>query len=162
MQQAITFAPFAANHRRTTALIVAVTLLFTAVTACDKAVPTADSIESLSKSLTAAGLSVQPAATPDRIDAGLFNTTSALITASREKVLAYEFATEAEAEAAASKVVPDGSGIGLKYVNWRATPHFYRRGKLIVIYEGEQKLMTDTLSAAMGPRFAGGEPETGT
>lgn len=153
--------PFTAIRLRAIPFIVALALLSAELTACGKPVPAADSIETLSKSLTAAGLSVQDLAMPDRIDAGLFNTTSALITASREKVLAYEFSSEAEAEAAASKVSPDGSGIGLKYVNWRATPHFYRRGKLIVIYEGEQKLMTDTLSAALGPRFAGGEPEPG-
>ena len=146
------------SPRKTSVFLFAVivVLLVAGATACRKGVPPAADIASLQLSLKAAGLQVQPPAAPGLLDSGLFVAQSALIVASKEKVLAYEFPDESSAQAAASKVSPDGSGIGSKYVNWAVKPNYYRRGKLIAIYDGKAKPMTDALTAAMGPRFAGG------
>ena len=77
--------------------------------------------------------------------------------ASGETVLAYEFATLEDAASQVAIVSSDGYGIGFKYVNWTGTPYFYSNGRLIVIYDGGQSLITDVLSAAMGEPFAGGD-----
>jgi hypothetical protein len=123
--------------------------------ACAGKIPPAQDIASLSKSLGAAGFTVQPPAPAGLLDAGLFEARSVVLMASREKVLAYEFPDEESAQAAAAKVSPDGFGVGSKYVNWATPPSFYRRGKLIAIYEGKTKLVNDALKEAMGPKFAG-------
>ena len=146
-----------AARRTHVALFVLVAVLLVAgAAACRNGVPPAADIASLQTSLKAAGLQVGPAATPGKLDAALFTAQSALILASKEQVLAYEFPDDSSAQAAASKVSPDGSGIGTKYVNWSSTPNYYRRGRLIAIYDGKAKPVTDALAAAMGPRFAGG------
>ncbi len=125
--------------------------------ACGGSIPPASDFATLSKSLESAGLSVEPAVKPGPVDSNLFQAPSVLIVASKEGVLAYEFTTASEAAEAASKVSPDGSGIGPKYVNWRSVPNFYRSGRLIVIYDGKQTLINETLTSALGPRFAGGD-----
>ena len=44
----------------------------------------------------------------------------------------------------------------MKYVNWSNTPKFYKNGNMIVVYDGTQELITNTLASAMGDLFAGG------
>ena len=80
------------------------------------------------------------------------------MTASGQNILAFEFSTLEEAAEQAALVSPDGYGIGLKYVNWSEGPQFFHNGKMIVVYDGSQMLVIDTLTTAMGERFAGEEP----
>ena len=40
-------------------------------------------------------------------------------------------------------------------VNWVATPHFYKTGKLIVLYVGDNMTVISTLETVLGPQFAG-------
>ena len=86
---------------------------------------------------------------------GLFSVSGIELTASGEQILAFEFATPEEASEQAALVSEDGYGIGLKYVNWIATPQFFKNGKMIVVYDGSQSLVTSTLIAAMGEQFVG-------
>jgi hypothetical protein len=128
-----------------------------AAAACGSQIPQAADVPSLSESLRAAGLKVSPPAAMGRLDAALFEAEGSLLVASSEKILAYQFKSEEAATQAAAKVSPDGSGIGNTYVNWSAVPHFYRSGRLIAVYDGEQSLIVSTLAAAMGSPFAGGD-----
>jgi hypothetical protein len=89
----------------------------------------------------------------------VFSVPGIEITASGQELLAFEFATIEEAEAQAALVSEDGFGIGLKYINWIDTPQFFRNGRMIVIYDGSQSLVTDTLITSMGERFAGESPD---
>ncbi len=91
--------------------------------------------------------------------AGQFSIPGVEVVANGQEILAVEFATLEKAEAQAALVSEDGYGIGLKYVNWIDTPQFFRNGKMIVIYDGSQSLVTDTLITAMGERFAGEAPD---
>ena len=43
-------------------------------------------------------------------------------------------------------------------VGWLAPPHFYKAGKVIVIYVGRDSGVMSVLQEAMGSQFAGGEP----
>ncbi len=89
---------------------------------------------------------------------GLFSVSGIELSASGEQILAFEFATPEEATDQAALVSDDGYGIGLRYVNWIATPQFYKNGNMIVVYDGSQALVTKTLIAAMGEQFAGESP----
>jgi hypothetical protein len=137
-----------------------ITALFS-LAACARSVPAASDIASLTESLEVAGFAVQAPSQLGPVDAGLFEAEGALVVASKEKLLAFEFSDAATAGEAALRVSPDGSGIGHKYVNWSAVPHYFRSGRLIVIYDGTQKPVLNALAAAMGPVFAGGGPEQG-
>ena len=73
-----------------------------------------------------------------------------------EDVQVFEFADEATAEMAASQISPDGSSTPTMMITWMATPHFYRSGRVIVVYVGENEGITSLLEAMIGPQFAGG------
>ena len=39
---------------------------------------------------------------------------------------------------------------------WMATPHFFKSGKLIVLYLGDDVAVMTLLTGLLGPQFAGG------
>ncbi len=55
----------------------------------------------------------------------------------------------------ASKVAPDGGSVGTSMMMWIDTPHFYKAGRIIVLYLGKDKSLLDLLNKVMGPQFAG-------
>lgn len=120
-------------------------------------IPEASSVDELGDALEAAGMRVEGPNANDFLSASYFSVPGMQYRASGETVFAYEFADDAELAAQKSLVSPDGWGIGSKYIQWLVGPTYYQSGRLIVIYDGEQKLITDTLTAAMGEPFAGGE-----
>ena len=40
-------------------------------------------------------------------------------------------------------------------VTWVAPPHFYRQGRVIVLYVGSNPNILSLLTAVLGPQFAG-------
>ena len=50
----------------------------------------------------------------------------------------------------AARISPDGSMIGTTNVAWIATPHFYQKGKLLVIYIGDNVATQALLSSLLG------------
>ena len=118
----------------------------------------ADSYVSLSAALDAAGMKVGEQIENNFLFAGLFSVPGIEMTASGQDILAFEFSTVEEAAEQAALVSPDGYGIGLKYINWSDNPQYFLNGKMIVVYDGSQSLVTNTLTSAMGARFAGEEP----
>ena len=116
------------------------------------------SYDSLSAALEAAGMKVDNQGENKFLFSGLFSVSGIELSASGEQILAFEFATPEEATDQAALVSDDGYGIGLRYVNWIATPQFYKNGNMIVVYDGSQALVTKTLIAAMGEQFAGEIP----
>jgi hypothetical protein len=69
------------------------------------------------------------------------------------QVFEYESAEEMENEA--SQVSSDGGSIGTSMVTWIDAPHFYKAGRIIVLYVGSDASVLDLLEAALGPQFAG-------
>lgn len=142
-------------------LLVAIAVISTLAVACAGGgeIEPADSYVSLSAALESAGMSVGDQKENKFLFSDVFSVPGVEITASGQDLLAFEFATIEEAEAQAALVSEDGFGIGLKYIHWIDTPQFFRNGRMIVIYDGSQSLVTDTLITAMGERFAGESPD---
>ena len=69
------------------------------------------------------------------------------------QVFEYESAEEMESEA--SQVSSDGGSIGTSMVTWMDGPHFYKAGRIIVLYVGSDAFVLDLLENAVGPQFAG-------
>lgn len=67
----------------------------------------------------------------------------------------FEYADEEAATAEAELVAPDGGSVGTTMITWVATPHFFRQGRLIVLYIGDGEAALEALEAALGPQFAG-------
>lgn len=69
------------------------------------------------------------------------------------QVFEYENAEAMEREA--SQVAPDGGSVGTSMMMWVDTPHFYKAGRIIVLYIGNNASILKLLDNAIGPQFAG-------
>lgn len=125
-----------------------------AMAACsDKSIPEANSVASLGVALDAAGLDVDGPLENGVLSSRFFSVPGMKFEASGETVLAYEFESEDTAAQDRALVSSDGWGIGSKYINWVVGPNYYHNGKLIVIYDGDESNVIETLTAAMGASF---------
>jgi hypothetical protein len=68
----------------------------------------------------------------------------------------FEYPDEAAVEGDASKITPDGHIRGAS-IGWMAQPHFYRSGRLLVIYLWTDPAMLAALESALGKPFATGQ-----
>jgi hypothetical protein len=73
-----------------------------------------------------------------------------------ESVQVFDYPSGETADGDAKRVSPDGSAVGTSKVSWLSTPHFFKKGDLIVLYVGGNRAVLDALRAALGPQFAGG------
>ena len=108
---------------------------------------------SLVDNLRGAGAAIDPA---DNVSQPFFAPQGQVLTVNGEDVQAFEFASAEEADAVAETVSADGSSIGTSMVGWVAPPHFYKAGKLIVLYVGCDSDLINVLQETMGPQFAEG------
>jgi hypothetical protein len=101
---------------------------------------------SLVDALRAAGHSVEPA---EEISQPFLSVKGRRLIVDGESVQVFEYENNAAAEAEAVLIPP----VNMR-VFWVATPHFYKKGKLIVLYVGDQTAITETLTVLLGPQFA--------
>ena len=102
--------------------------------------------------LRAAGATVEPTG---EVEQPFFTVTGQTITVNAADVQVFEFADEAAAQAAASTVGPDGSSFKTTMVTWIDAPHFFRTGRIIVLYIGQDAELLKLLTSILGPQFAG-------
>ncbi len=107
---------------------------------------------SLIDNLRAAGATVEPAGD---ISQPFFSVKGNAITVNGGDVQVFEYADAATADAEAALISPDGSSIGTTMVSWVAAPHFYKTGRLIVLYVGDNASVLNALEGVLGPQFAG-------
>ena len=118
---------------------------------------------SLVDNLRAVGATVDPAGTGS---ADYFAPQGQLLTVNGGRAETFEFASAEAADAAAEGVSASGdsisrvdseTGFGVaSSILWEVPPHFYKAGKLIVLYVGCDGDVIDALQETMGPQFAGG------
>lgn len=95
------------------------------------------------------------------INQPFFNVPGRVLTVDGSDVQVFEFPGIEDARSEAAKIAPDGNSIGTSMVNWIASPHFYSRGSVIVLYVGDDSNVLSLLSGVIGRQFAGrvsGEP----
>jgi hypothetical protein len=117
-----------------------------------KAKPT--ELVQLTEKLRALGATVT--VTRERVSQPFFSAPGRIITISGEPVQVFEYANASAAEADARRVSADGMTIRTSKPTWMATPHFFKSGKLIVLYVGANQTVVDLLQNAQGNQFAGG------
>jgi hypothetical protein len=114
---------------------------------------TAGDLETLVEALKARGLSVERAG---EVSQPFFSVEGRALTVNGENVQVFQYRTAEIAAKEAGQVSPDGSGTGTSMVTWVGTPHFFRGGRLIVLYVGDNPKVLEGLRAALGAQFAGG------
>ena len=102
--------------------------------------------------LRAAGATVTPTGS---LEPSFFSVGGYAITADTETIQVYEFANNAAMASEAATVSPDGYTVGHTKVSWIAPPHFYRAGRIIVVYPGSDATTLQQLTSILGPQFAG-------
>jgi hypothetical protein len=110
------------------------------------------SYASFVQALRAAGLRVE---TLGPVDQPFFSAKGKVISLSGEHVQVFEYPSAAEAEAQAALVSSNGRSVGAAKPHWLGPPHFFKRGKLIALYLGDDAKTLEALEAELGPQFAG-------
>jgi hypothetical protein len=107
------------------------------------------------EALRAAGATVELAG---EVSQPFFAVPGRLLRVNGADVQVYVYSDEAAARTAAERILPDGSGLGPPTptrITWIAAPHFYRSGRLIALYVGDDPAILQLLQQALGPPFAG-------
>ena len=67
----------------------------------------------------------------------------------------FEYASAVDAQGDAHQIRADGSGAANTIVDWVAPPHFFLKGRVLVIYVGNDSAVVNLLRNLLGPQFAG-------
>lgn len=93
----------------------------------------------------------------DEVLQPLFSVAGLRISVNGGDVDVFEHSSAAVAYEESLRVSADGSQVGNAAISWAGAPHFYRTGKLIVLYVGKDQNVINVLEAALGKQFAGRE-----
>lgn len=90
-----------------------------------------------------------------RIEQAFFSVIGDFVDLNGETVQVFEYDSAETMESDAVLVSADGGSIGTSMVNWVATPHFYKKGRILVLYLGDTAETLELLESVLGPQFAG-------
>ena len=107
---------------------------------------------SLQKVLQEAGATVE---TGDSINQEFFTPEAHTVKLNGADLQVFEYKNAQAMEKEASQVAPDGGSVGTSMMTWIDTPHFYKVGRIIVLYLGNDPTVLDLLNKSLGPQFAG-------
>ena len=110
------------------------------------------SYDELVAAVRLAGATAEPAGTVSQV---FFGPEGQVLSINGQDVQIFEFPGEEEVNAAVQSISQDGSSIGTTMVTWVAAPHFYRGGRLIGLYVGEDGGVIEVLNQVLGAQFAG-------
>lgn len=108
---------------------------------------------SLVAALEAAGATV---VTGDSISQDFFTVEGSTIKVNGADIQVFEYGDTQALEKDASQVAPDGGSVGTSIMMWMDTPHFYKAGRILVLYVGSDQTTLSLLEKVLGPQFAGG------
>jgi hypothetical protein len=111
-----------------------------------------EDLESLLAALQAAGASANVG---DAVIQDFFTPEGQIITVNGADIQVFEYESAEAMESEAAQVAPDGGSIGTSMVSWMDAPHFYKAGRIIVLYVGSDAAVLSLLENAIGPQFAG-------
>jgi hypothetical protein len=84
-----------------------------------------------------------------------FTVVGRVIQVNGQDLQVFQYPDAARTNAQAALISPDGLTVATTKVHWLAPPRFYKCGKLLVIYLGDDGDVLKVLEAALGPHFAG-------
>ena len=145
--------------------IIALLVLLSALTACGpqqlpvtstpSVAPSERNVEdldSLVDSLHTAGAEVELG---DMVEQAFFSVKGQIVKVNGSDVQVFEYENAEAMEAGAEQVAPDGGSVGTSMITWVDTPHFYKTGRILVLYVGDDAATTDLLKSVLGEQFAG-------
>jgi len=67
----------------------------------------------------------------------------------------FEYSNESEMERNSAEINSDGSSVGNTMITWIDKPHFFKRGKIIMLYLGKDNNTLAKIEKILGKQFAG-------
>ncbi len=107
---------------------------------------------SLISQLRTAGESVELVG---EVDQPFLSVTGTMIKLQGEDVQIFQYSSANEMEAQAALISPDGTAVGTRKIHWIGSPHFFKQGRILVLYVGNDKKVENALEAVLGRQFAG-------
>jgi hypothetical protein len=92
----------------------------------------------------------------DSVEQAFFSVIGTSVNINGESVQVFEYDSAETMESDAVLVDASGSPIGTSMVTWMATPHFYKKGRILVLYVGDNAGTLEVLEGVLGTQFAGG------
>lgn len=141
-------------------LVILFLTLACAGSACGRSAPPTSLTESLAvedkasliAALQSAGATVEIG---ESIMQDFFSVDGQSVKVNGADVQVFEYESPEAMEKEASQVASDGGSIGTTMVTWIDAPHFYKAGRMIVLYLGSDQTVLNILEKVMGPQFAG-------
>lgn len=107
---------------------------------------------SLVDTLRGQGLTVEPTGP---ISQPFFSRPGQTLRVNDQDIQVFEFEDSAAMESQAKEISSDGMSIGNTVVQWISPPHFFSKGKILVLYLGTDSELLKKLEAALGKPIAG-------
>ncbi len=112
-------------------------------------------VEDTASFLSALQASDSTAEIADSVTQVFFSPEGSIVKVNGQDIQVFEYENKEAMENEASLVAPDGGSIGTSMVTWMDVPHFYKAGRIIVLYIGSDETTLDLLEKVIGPQFAG-------
>lgn len=91
----------------------------------------------------------------DSITQEFFGPEGRIVNINGQDVQVFEYENKDAMESEASQVAPDGGSVGTSMMMWMDAPHFYKAGRILVLYIGSDEQTLTLLQSVMGAQFAG-------
>jgi len=133
-------------------------VLASAMSGCGQATPSATAAPvvedqaSFVAGLQAAGATVEVG---DSVVQDFFTPEGQIVKVNGQDVHVFEYESAEAMEAEASQVAPDGGSVGTSMMMWMDAPHFYKTGRILVLYIGSDTAVLGLLDKVLGSQFAG-------
>lgn len=115
----------------------------------------ATELRSLMKKLRGQGARV--ALTSERVEQPFFTVPARILNINGVGIQVFQYSSLSMARKEAMLVSSDGMTIGASKPAWMGPPHFFKSGRLIVLYLGNDQTIVKILRGALGKQFAGAE-----
>jgi hypothetical protein len=107
---------------------------------------------SLISKLRAAGAKVEVVG---EVDQPFLSVTGTMIKLQGKDVQVFQYSSAKEMEAEAASISRDGTAVGTRKIHWVESPHFFKQGRVLVLYVGQNTKVEKSLEAVLGRQFAG-------
>jgi hypothetical protein len=102
--------------------------------------------------LRAAGVGAEPG---EDVDQPFLAVKGKMIQVRGGDVQVFQYRDTTATDAQAALISPDGATVGTTKLQWVGPPHFYKHGKLLVLYVGDNAQVLQALESVLGRQFAG-------
>ena len=89
------------------------------------------------------------------VEQPFFSIKGVMIKVHGEDVQVFQYVNAVAADSAATPISRDGMAVGTRKIFWVGPPHFFKQGKLLVLYVGNDDKVLKVLRAVLGQQFAG-------